>query len=585
MDEMVDVLSASNRGSQRVLQEIHTRNDTRRSLFEKGDSDLSDISPLSRTSSELLSPVKRSPIPIVTPLRMRGVKPLSPDHGIIKPCTFYGTKSPARITDGAEMYRQIRKSVIENSKARTCLFLDDLPRNKKRSRSSGDPNKSLKQASKKIKLQPNLRHDVRKPSKREIRQREILKRKKALRELKEKKLQEKIEKIHEKKRKYNWEIFNTNEDLHKYTWRSSVVMTPPRSTKKKRLLPNDIFMSPVKTDTVAVKVESNDLVSKEDQTSDLYKEIREGVLDMMKDDDDDEVSREVSFLLGKLGKSEESDEEFVKEEEKILEPLSIVANDENIDPSTPPKDKWFPVFDKTPKSGISPVAKHSSEYSGHKQKLGLGLNQLQLDVGQNKLKEVECSGCGLMYVQGNPEDTAEHEVFHFKFKELHYHGWKNERVVRYDGANKIVCVRDSDCKQWWKKGTNVLEVIDSELGYPPNGPQTKQIYMYICGKFIRGIAAVSHLTKAHKMLHIEGTDDVGLCSEEEYPVKCVISRIWVDNHFRRCNIASSLLDSIRSNFSFGYILKCSDIAFSSPTEDGRRFIEAYTKTKEYFVYT
>ncbi|XP_073989334.1 establishment of cohesion [Rhodnius prolixus] len=582
---MADALSTPKRASQCVLQEIHPYNDTRRSLFEKGDSDLSDISPLSRTSSELLSPVKISPIPIVTPLRMRGVKPLSPDHGLIKPSTFYGTKSPTRITDGAEMYRQIRKSVLENSKARTCLFLDNLPRNKKRSRSSGDPNKSLKQTSKKIKLQPNLRHDVRKPSKREIRQREILKRKKALKELKERKRQEKLEKLHETKRKYSWEIFNTSEDLHKYTWRSSVVMTPPRSTKKKRLLPNDIFMSPQKPDTTLTKEKSKELVVKEEQSDilDEFKEIREGVLDMMKDDEEDEVSREVSYLLDRLGKPEEPDES-VKEESKMIKPLNLV-NDENIDPSTPPKEKWFPVFDKTPNCGITPVPKATLELSSQKPKLGMGLNQLQLDVGQNKLKEVECAGCGLMYVQGNPEDMAEHELFHFKFKELHYNGWKNERVVRNDGANKIVCVRDTDCRQWWKKGTNVLEIIDSELGYPPNGPQTTQIYMYICGKFIRGVAAVSYLTKAHKMLHIEGSDDVGLCSEEEYPVKCLISRIWVDNHFRRCNIATSLLDSVRCNFTFGYILKCSDMAFSSPTEDGRKFIEAYTKTKEYYVYT
>lgn len=51
---------------------------------------------------------------VISHHRMRGVKPLSPDHGLIKPSTFYGTKSPTRITDGAEMYRQIRKSVLEN---------------------------------------------------------------------------------------------------------------------------------------------------------------------------------------------------------------------------------------------------------------------------------------------------------------------------------------------------------------------------------------------------------------------------------------------------------------------------------------
>lgn len=101
-------------------------------------------------------------------------------------------------------------------------------------------------------------------------------------------------------------------------------MTPPRSTKKKRLLPNDIFMSPQKPDTTLTKEKSKELVVKEEQSDilDEFKEIREGVLDMMKDDEEDEVSREVSYLLDRLGKPEEPDES-VKEESKMIKPLNL----------------------------------------------------------------------------------------------------------------------------------------------------------------------------------------------------------------------------------------------------------------------
>ncbi|KAK9507725.1 hypothetical protein O3M35_007515 [Rhynocoris fuscipes] len=582
MEEVMNGCTTPNRVKQRgVLRERQVMSETRRSLFDKGDSDLSDISPLSRTSSELMSPVKNSPIKIITPFKLRGVSRLSPNHGVIKPSSFYGASWSAPAVDRAELHKQVRRSIPDNCKARTSLFLDDLPKNKKRSRSSGNPDELIKQVKKKIKLQPNLRHDIRKPSKTEIRQREILKRKKAMREQKEREKKLKEKKAPEK-RKYNWDFFNTSGDLQKLNLKSSVIMTPPRSSKKKRFLTSNLeFLSPEKvvgeTKEDTEVVESNDEKNKaHDQ---LVKEIREGVLDMMKDDFEDDVSNEVNVLLEKL--EEDVENEPISLCDQLAKDFSFDDDVENIEPNTPPEEKLYEIF-CTPKNSKT-VPK--LDLSSQKKTLGVGMDQLQLDVGQKNLREIECSGCGLMYVDGNPEDVEAHRIFHFNFKELRFNGWKNERVVRYDGAGKVICVRNTDPKPWWKKALSVLEIIDNELGYPPNGPEPSQIYLYITEKFIRGVVAVSKTLKAHKMLHIEGNEDVGLCSEEEYPVKCLISRIWVDRHFRRCNIATVLLDSVRSNYTFGYILKCSDLAFSSPTDDGRKFIENYTKTKEYFVYT
>jgi len=65
---------------------------------------------------------------------------------------------------------------------------------------------------------------------------------------------------------------------------------------------------------------------------------------------------------------------------------------------------------------------------------------------------------------------------------------------------------------------------------------------------------------------------------------CGIARIWIHPDHRRRRIGTKLLDCIRTNFFFGIVIKRSDLAFSSPTDDGRQFFKKYTRTNHLFIY-
>lgn len=83
------------------------------------------------------------------------------------------------------------------------------------------------------------------------------------------------------------------------------------------------------------------------------------------------------------------------------------------------------------------------------------------------------------------------------------------------------------------------------------------------------------------MLQSEGVD---LCSEEVFPIKCGISRLWVSKEHRNQGIGTTLMDCVRKNFMYGYILNSDEIAMSSPTEMGKAFAGKYFKTPNYLIY-
>lgn len=90
-------------------------------------------------------------------------------------------------------------------------------------------------------------------------------------------------------------------------------------------------------------------------------------------------------------------------------------------------------------------------------------------------------------------------------------------------------------------------------------------------------------TTAYKLLTLH-QDEVDLCSEKSYPVKCGVSLIWVAQSHRRKGIATALMNALKRNFMFGAILRNEDVAFSSPTELGKIFGKSYFKTPNFFIY-
>lgn len=488
--------------------------------------------------------------------RILGVRRLSPDRGVITPKTFYG-KSALSLSDGKLLYEKIRESV------RVRLPMETIPKEKKRARSSDSASKRPK----KIPRYKLFTEDAKSMKKK--------KKKEKGKPLSEKKLKErKLEK--KDKPNYNWQFFNTKTPptarlSHIFSEKSPSVLTPPPSIKKRKLISSYDMdhlqaseLSPQKETALSYESELAQAIAAD------FSEDEEDTLEKEKDVEQliQELHRDVADALG---------------DQAVEEELKQSENGEKSSEHPSESKKLFPLFSMSRTSPTKCAPTHNR--TGIKLKRPrTDKDQLILDVGQSNLKEVHCSGCGLLYVNGDDLDEAFHANHHSACKALTFPNWKNTRCVRIWNFDTIVQVKQGDAKAWWEKVRQVLEVVDKELGYPEEWDPPSQVYLHIKKNRIVGCLTAKPLKSAHRLL-----PDLGLtanfCSEETYPVKVGISRLWVHAEHRRDGIASVLVDTLRRSYSFGMILKIDDIAFSAPTEDGKQFATKYCQRQDYLVYT
>ncbi|RZC32505.1 N-acetyltransferase ESCO2, partial [Asbolus verrucosus] len=252
---------------------------------------------------------------------------------------------------------------------------------------------------------------------------------------------------------------------------------------------------------------------------------------------------------------------------------------------TPDQKKFFPVF-YPGKTVVPPRVDQLKNSASAKKIRPVSKDQMLLDAGQKRFGVTQCPECKIVYHMGDPGDEIMHVNYHNAGHIFRFNGWKNERVVSGDIADgKIIQIVPNDPKIWWKKVKDVMEVVNRDLGFYDIEFNTanSQIFFYVKNKVIVGALAAEAKASAHRLLTTH-QDQVDLCSEEAYPVKCGVSRIWVSQSYRKKGIATSLMNSLKRNFMFGCILKNDEIAFSSPTEMGKIFGRSYFKTPNFLIY-
>ncbi|XP_063218363.1 N-acetyltransferase eco isoform X2 [Bacillus rossius redtenbacheri] len=252
--------------------------------------------------------------------------------------------------------------------------------------------------------------------------------------------------------------------------------------------------------------------------------------------------------------------------------------------------KFFPVFYKSPervKNVLLDATNKKTTQPGRRApwRYGGGDGQYQIDAGQKRLGATQCSECGLVYSQGDMEDELAHLNYHNSKQALRFLGWKHERLVATHGAGRILAVHPGDPKSWWKKVTEVLEVVDRDLGYADGGSgldiQGSKVFLYVEGRSVVGCLVAQPVSEAHRLQVAAGLDT---CSRETHPVRCGVSRLWVVASRRRRGVASRLVDCMRANFMYDYILGVEDFAFSVPTVSGKEFGMKYTNKQNFLVY-
>ncbi|PNF17554.1 hypothetical protein B7P43_G15557, partial [Cryptotermes secundus] len=283
---------------------------------------------------------------------------------------------------------------------------------------------------------------------------------------------------------------------------------------------------------------------------------------------------------------EDNSENLQENQTKFL----FVNTQEDDKPSAEGGDgnKYFPIFTKSPSNRkIADVTNVKRVRANKRPWRSIGDNQYIIDAGQKKFGATQCKECCIVYQIGDPDDEMSHQKYHNSGHDLKYTPCKQERVVAYYGTERVILIKPSDSKPWLNKMKNVLNVVDKELGYVDaelGNLSNSQIYLYVTDKQVIGCVVAHPIKFAYKMLNsvIEGCD---CCSEESYPAKCGVSRVWVAKNYRRKKIASKMMDCMRSSFLHGYVLGVDEFAFSAPTLAGKAFAEKYTGTENYLVYT
>lgn len=89
--------------------------------------------------------------------------------------------------------------------------------------------------------------------------------------------------------------------------------------------------------------------------------------------------------------------------------------------------------------------------------------------------------------------------------------------------------------------------------------------------------------QGYKML-TSGDSEIDICSDSANPIKCGVAKLWVSHNHRGQGTAKALMDAVKRNFMYGYVLADSDIAMSAPTKPGIEFAKKYFNTPNFLVY-
>uniref|UniRef100_A0A8C5W8R4 Establishment of sister chromatid cohesion N-acetyltransferase 1 n=1 Tax=Leptobrachium leishanense TaxID=445787 RepID=A0A8C5W8R4_9ANUR len=225
-----------------------------------------------------------------------------------------------------------------------------------------------------------------------------------------------------------------------------------------------------------------------------------------------------------------------------------------------------------------------------------------IDAGQKSFGTMSCSICGMLYTASNPEDEAQHLLFHNQFiSAVKYVGWKKERLVAEYPDGKVIMVLPDDPRYALKKVKEIREMVDKDLGFQ-QAPlrlhsRTKTLLFITNDKKVAGCLIAEHIQWGYRVIDDKDSEDnlekesaiservkAWCCSTTQEPAICGISRIWVFSMMRRRKIASRMLECLRSHFIYGSYLNKDEIAFSDPTPDGKSFATHYCGTSRFLVY-
>jgi N-acetyltransferase len=199
--------------------------------------------------------------------------------------------------------------------------------------------------------------------------------------------------------------------------------------------------------------------------------------------------------------------------------------------------------------------------------------QLFLNIGQKNAASVPfaCPDCSMTYFRGQSSDELSHQKYHSAVvKGIFIPEKDGEKKVVIDEDNVVVMILYSETKCVIKKRLlEIVEVMRNDLGaveMESSFLDKCTFFLYLTKRRAVGCAVVGPVKYAFRN---NDKDSISV------PCICGISRIWVSEKYRRNQIATTILDTVKLKYVYGTQLSNNDIAFSQPTELGKKLAVRY----------
>ena len=270
------------------------------------------------------------------------------------------------------------------------------------------------------------------------------------------------------------------------------------------------------------------------------------------------------------------------------------------------------------------------------QRSGEGGEQLYLDLGQALLGLTVCAECGCGFNRGQPEDERQHRRQHERvtlglaftvssqqqpqhhctrrvcadargLSALCVQGWKEEPVL--DGrlrclpplpaGQRLLCIRSSHLKRHPSHADKVREVLQQQseqLGTAVDGslrllaaaePQgcSAALLLYIAERRVVASLLVKSPVSASRLLQsADGSWLLSSSPSDSVTAAVGVEAVWVLKRCRRQGLATRLLDACRACLLYGLSISRQEMAFSQPTDDGRRLAQRYADRSDVLAY-
>ena len=236
---------------------------------------------------------------------------------------------------------------------------------------------------------------------------------------------------------------------------------------------------------------------------------------------------------------------------------------------------------------------------------------MYLDLGQRNFgRTIECRECGFIYAEGEASDEAAHRKHHKRHVQgLHVRGPLAALHVLSElkEGDTVVKLSDMDGAEAVRKLAEIKAMVDAELGHTPELPAEGVRAFLVLeqhSKRLRGCAFTEPCAEAYRVVPPPAAEDAreagdsgldgaprssassGSLSHDgsPRPALCGVTLIWVAARDRRRGLATALLDAARTHYAAAFEVPVERLAFSQPTELGRRLAASYTGREDFLVY-